>query len=157
MSRFDTARRGRILAWTGAALALGTAVTIAWLEPANAEATSPTVTTPSTSAVATASQIAAMPNLPVQGLVILRYQPSGGAHPKCAPSTSSRRSPRPSVGHLRNQLRHRHNGAAVHDPHRVPGDGHHHSGLVSGRPIPGCTSGSSTSKRRVVAFGLKVT
>jgi len=82
MSRFDTARRGRILAWTGAALAWGTAVTIAWLEPANAEATSATVTTPSTSAVETASQMAVMPNLPVQGLVILRYQPSVDSTPE---------------------------------------------------------------------------
>ena len=61
---------------------LGNPVTIAGLEPANAEATSPTVTTPSTSPVATASQIAAMPNLPVQGLVILRYQPSVDSTPE---------------------------------------------------------------------------
>lgn len=81
MSRFDTARRGRILAWTGAALAWGTAVTIGGLEPANAEATTPLVDTPSASAVLPASQVA-MPNLPLQGLVILRYRPSVDSTPE---------------------------------------------------------------------------
>lgn len=80
MSRFDTARRGRILAWTGAALAWGTAVTIAGLEPANAEAATPPVD--AASAVAPASQVSAMPNLPLQGLVILRYQPSVDSTPE---------------------------------------------------------------------------
>lgn len=83
MSRFDRARRGRILAWTGAALAWGTAVTIAGLEPANADATPPTVTAPlPTGVVAATSQVAGLPNLPVRGLVILRYRPSVDTTPE---------------------------------------------------------------------------
>ena len=82
MSRFDTARRGRILAWTGAALAWGTAVTIGGLEPANAEAITPLVDTPSASAVLPASQVRLCRNLPLQGLVILRYRPSVDSTPE---------------------------------------------------------------------------
>jgi len=83
MSRFDTARTGRILAWTGAALAWGTAVTIAGLGPADAGAASPPLTTPaSPTAVVPASQVAAMPTPPARGLVILRYQPSVESTPE---------------------------------------------------------------------------
>lgn len=83
MSRFDRARRGRILAWTGAALAWGTALTISVLEPESAGATAqPTTSQPSTSAVAPASQVAAMPTPPARGLVILRFQPSTDLTPE---------------------------------------------------------------------------
>jgi hypothetical protein len=75
--RFDKARRGRILAWTGAALAWGTAVTMAGLKPATAEATAPALATPaSTASVVSASAVVAVPTSPARGLVILRYQPS---------------------------------------------------------------------------------
>lgn len=77
MSRFDRARRGRILAWTGAALAWGTALTISVLEPESAGANAQAATSqPSTSVVAPTSHLAAMPNPPARGLVILRFQPS---------------------------------------------------------------------------------
>jgi hypothetical protein len=77
MSRFDGARRGRILAWTGAALAWGTALTISVLEPQSAGVNAQSATSqPSTSVVAPASQVAAMPTPPDRGLMILRFQPS---------------------------------------------------------------------------------
>jgi hypothetical protein len=72
MSRFTPSRRNRVLAWTGAALAWGTAVTAARLEPARAQTQAPTPTTP---VVNQATTQAAMPTEPVGGLVILRYQP----------------------------------------------------------------------------------
>jgi len=98
MSRFDTARRARILAWTGAALAWGTAVTIAGLEPANAEATPPPVDTPYPSALVAAPQVAAMPHLPLQGPVILRYQPSVASTPEVRTVYVQQKAPRaPSV------------------------------------------------------------
>lgn len=77
------ARRGRILAWTGAALAWGTALTISVLEPENAQANiqAPTAQPP-TSAVVPSSQITTMPTPPVRGLVILRYQPSIESSPE---------------------------------------------------------------------------
>lgn len=83
MSRFDGARRGRILAWTGAALAWGTALTISVLEPESAGATAQATTSqPSTSVAAPASHVAAMPTLPARGLVILRFQPSTDPTPE---------------------------------------------------------------------------
>jgi hypothetical protein len=83
MSRFDSSRRGRILAWTGAALAWGTAVTMAVLEPEmSAASTSTAPAPPAASGVVPASQVAAMPAPPAQGLVILRYQPSVDTTPE---------------------------------------------------------------------------
>lgn len=77
MSRFDAARRGRILVWTGAALAWGTAITIAGLEPDSTEAnTQMAAAPPSISAAVPVSRLAAIPTPPAQGLVILRYRPS---------------------------------------------------------------------------------
>jgi hypothetical protein len=73
MSRFDGARWNRILVWTGAALAWGTAFIATWLEPArdvDAAETPPAVATP----VEPASR-ATMPSPSPQGLVILRYTP----------------------------------------------------------------------------------
>ncbi|MGD2061260.1 MAG: hypothetical protein PVF87_10375 [Acidimicrobiia bacterium] len=75
MSRFDAARRGRIAVWTGAALAWGTAATLANNQPAQAEqpAVQPTTTT---MVEAEATSLGAMPAMPSKGLVIIRYQPS---------------------------------------------------------------------------------
>lgn len=73
MSRFDASRRGRIAVWTGAALAWGTAVTLAGQEPVQAESDSPQTAT----SVTTETTVPApVPALPDQGLVIIRYQPS---------------------------------------------------------------------------------
>jgi hypothetical protein len=72
MSRFTPSRRNRVIAWTGAALAWGTAVTAARLEPARAQTQSQTPTAP---VVAQTSTQAAVPTQPVGGLVILRYTP----------------------------------------------------------------------------------
>jgi hypothetical protein len=79
VSRFDAARRGRIAVWTGAALAWGTAVTLAGQQPVQAEAdrteNPPSVTTETTVA-------SSIPALPDQGLVIIRYQPSVTVQPE---------------------------------------------------------------------------
>jgi hypothetical protein len=73
VSRFDGARRGQIAVWTGAALAWGTAVTMAGQEPvqAGAETTEapPSMTTETTVLIP-------LPALPDDGLVIIRYEPS---------------------------------------------------------------------------------
>lgn len=77
------ARRSRIAAWTGAALAWGTALTISVLEPGSAQANVQAPNSqPPTSAVVPASQVAAMPTPPARGLVILRYQPSSESSPE---------------------------------------------------------------------------
>ncbi len=78
MSRFDASRRSRILTWTGAAVAWGTVVTIAGLESDNAVV----VDVRPTMIEIPATQIAAMPNPPARGLVILRYKPSAEASPE---------------------------------------------------------------------------
>lgn len=78
MSRFTPSRRNRVLAWTGAALAWGTAVTAARLEPARAQTDAQA---PSTPVVAETATQAAMPAQPIGGLVILRYQPHEEAAP----------------------------------------------------------------------------
>lgn len=72
MSRFNASRTGRIAVWTGAALAWGTAVTLASQEAvadANSTGAQPSVSTES----ATSGSV---PTMPDKGLVILRYQPS---------------------------------------------------------------------------------
>ncbi|HLF43167.1 MAG TPA: hypothetical protein VJA46_06525 [Acidimicrobiia bacterium] len=71
MSRFDPGRWNRILIWTGAALAWGTAIIVSWLEPArevDASQPEPAVTVDS-------SLQAIMPRPAPMGLVILRYTP----------------------------------------------------------------------------------
>lgn len=73
MSRFDAGRRGRIAVWTGAALAWGTAVTLAGQEPAQAGAQA---TEPPPSLDVTNSVVPPLPTMPDEGLVIIRYQPS---------------------------------------------------------------------------------
>lgn len=79
MSRFDGARRGRIAVWTGAALAWGTAVTLAGQEPVQADSdsteTAPLVTTETT-------VLSPLPAMPDKGLVIIRYQPSVASAPE---------------------------------------------------------------------------
>ena len=73
MSRFDGARRGRIAVWTGAALAWGTAVTLAGQEPVQAEADATEIPP---SVTADSAVLNPLPALPDDGLVIIRYQPS---------------------------------------------------------------------------------
>ena len=73
MSRFDAARRGRIAVWTGAALAWGTAITLAGQEPVQAEAESTETPASVTTETTVLSPIPAPPD---KGLVIIRYQPS---------------------------------------------------------------------------------
>lgn len=81
MSRFTPARRRSILAWTGAALAWGTAVTTGRLEPIRASVEPSTPPSPvveeSAPVVATA-----VPKPPQRGLVILRYTPSESEAPE---------------------------------------------------------------------------
>ena len=71
MSRFDQGRWNRILVWTGATLAWGTALVAARAEPV--QVTSPVP--PAEGQVATDSPQAAMPTPPSHGLVILRFTP----------------------------------------------------------------------------------
>lgn len=92
MSRFDGSRRGRIAVWTGAALAWGTAVTLAGQEPVQAEAEG-TEIPPSTTVETTV--LSAVPALPEEGLVIIRYQPSVAAAPEVR--TVYVQQPAPSV------------------------------------------------------------
>lgn len=71
MSRFDRGRWNRILVWTGATLAWGTALVAAREEPAQVASPVP----PAEGQVAADSLHAAMPTPPSQGLVILRFTP----------------------------------------------------------------------------------
>ena len=73
MSRFNGARRGRIAAWTGAALAWGTAVTLAGQEPVQAE---PEATEIPPSVTTESNVLSPLPAPPDKGLVIIRYEPS---------------------------------------------------------------------------------
>jgi|GEM_PF-3548858 len=80
MSRFDSGRWNRILVWTGAALAWGTAVIAARLEPARAtDAEQPL---PEVNQQATSTTLAAMPASPSEGLVILRFTPVPAPEPE---------------------------------------------------------------------------
>lgn len=79
MSRFDGARRGRIALWTGAALAWGTAMTLAGQEPATAEADA---TATPTSVTTETTVLSSVPALPDKGLVIIKYQPSDTPAPE---------------------------------------------------------------------------
>jgi hypothetical protein len=71
MSRFDQGRWNRILVWTGATLAWGTALVAARAEPVQVTDSVP----PADGQVATDSTQAVMPTPPSQGLVILRFTP----------------------------------------------------------------------------------
>ena len=79
MSRFTPTRRNRIVAWTGAALAWGTAVTVAKLEPARAEPEPPG---PEPAFSSSTTTVAPVPEMPSEGLVVLRYRPSEEAQPE---------------------------------------------------------------------------
>lgn len=72
MSRFGAARWDRILIWTGAALAWGTAVVVGRLEPARV---ADTALEPAPAQAADLSHHAIMPNPAPLGLVILRFTP----------------------------------------------------------------------------------
>jgi hypothetical protein len=78
MSRFDQGRWNRILVWTGATLAWGTALVAARAEPAQVASSVP----PAEGQVATDSRQAAMPTPPAQGLVILRFAPVAAPEPE---------------------------------------------------------------------------
>jgi len=75
VSRFDASRRNRILVWTGAALAWGTAATMAGHGPVT---TNTGVPLPPDPVAADAPGAPAMPQAPSGGLVVIRYQPSDG-------------------------------------------------------------------------------
>jgi hypothetical protein len=70
MSRFDQGRWNRILVWTGAALAWGSALVAARLEPARGSDLQPAT---ETGQVETINTQPALPRPPAQGLVVLRY------------------------------------------------------------------------------------
>ena len=71
MSRFNGGRWNRILVWTGAALAWGTAFIAIWLEPDRGV----DATQPAAGESAETSSQAIMPRAAPQGLVILRFAP----------------------------------------------------------------------------------
>lgn len=73
MSRFAEGRWNRIVVWTGAALAWGSALVGTLLEPPRDQ--EPPLDTPGQMQTVDASLV--MPNLPDQGLVVIR---SGRAH-----------------------------------------------------------------------------
>lgn len=72
MSRFAQGRWSRILIWTGAALAWGTALIASRQQPT---ATSDPEPGPDTTQVATASSRPSIPRPPDTGLVVIRYTP----------------------------------------------------------------------------------
>jgi hypothetical protein len=68
MSRFAEGRWNRILVWTGAALAWGSALVATLLEPPRGQ--EPPLDSPGQTQTVDASPM--MPNLPDQGLVVIR-------------------------------------------------------------------------------------
>jgi hypothetical protein len=94
MSRFDGGRWNRILIWTGAALAWGTALVAARIE----EKEPPEPARPSDGQVDSVSPQAAMPVSPAQGLVILRFTPVETPEPEVITVDVGRAgSPRPAA------------------------------------------------------------
>jgi hypothetical protein len=93
MSRFDGGRWNRILIWTGAALAWGTALVTARIdENAQPEAR------PTEGQVATVSPQAGMPVSPAHGLVILRFTRVESPEPEVITVNVGRTgSPRPAA------------------------------------------------------------
>lgn len=79
MSRFDSARWGRILAWTGAGLTWGAALTAAKLEPLRDVETT---AEPQSTVQLEVKQKTPVPSMPAGGLVILRYAPVEGPEPE---------------------------------------------------------------------------
>lgn len=102
MSRLDASRWTRILAWSGAALAWGGAITANRLEAARSTQPEPE---PPAAIQRTAPVPTAMPAAPSRGLVILRYAPVATAEPevrtvyvkRAAPATSTAVAPAPSA------------------------------------------------------------
>ncbi|HSJ84440.1 MAG TPA: hypothetical protein VLA91_11550 [Acidimicrobiia bacterium] len=78
MSRFDEGRWNRILIWTGAALAWGTALIAARID----EKAQPEPTQPSEGQIASVFHQSALPVAPAQGLVILRFTPTETPEPR---------------------------------------------------------------------------
>lgn len=94
MSRFDGGRWNRILIWTGAALAWGTALIAARLE----EQAPPEPSRPSEGQIASVAPQSAMPVAPAQGLVILRFTPVETPEPEVITVEVGRAgSPRPAA------------------------------------------------------------
>ena len=71
MSRFDAARRNKILVWTGAALAWATAATMTGQASSSAKVEGPATPDP---IVSDATDAAAFPTPPAGGLVVIRHQ-----------------------------------------------------------------------------------
>jgi hypothetical protein len=80
MSRFDEGRLGRIVVWTGAALAWAAAITAAALEPLRSQGDQPGE--PSPAEVVSTTVHPVLPNAPARGLVILRYTPAESPEPE---------------------------------------------------------------------------
>jgi len=78
MSRFDRGRWHRILVWTGASLAWGTAFVTARADASGSTGSGQ----PSEGQVASVSPQPGMPALPAQGLVILRFTPVEAPEPE---------------------------------------------------------------------------
>ena len=97
MSRFNEGRWNRILVWTGAALAWGTAFIAIWLEPARGvDAAQPA---PVAGGTAESSTQAIMPRPAPQGLVILRFTPVDTPAPEVVTvRVEAAASPRVSAG-----------------------------------------------------------
>jgi hypothetical protein len=93
VSRFDDARRGRISVWTGAALAWGTAVTLAGQEPVQADAE---VAENPLSMTTETTVLSPLPALPDGGLVIIRYEPSATVAPEVRTVYVQQAAPAPS-------------------------------------------------------------
>jgi hypothetical protein len=106
MSRFNSTRWNRIFAWTGAALAWGSALTATGLEPLRAQQETPEQ--PVLPVVVDHEQLASVPAQPERGLVILRYRQAETPSPEvrtvyvrrptptAAPMSSAQSSPAPS-------------------------------------------------------------
>lgn len=77
MSRFTPTRWNKILAWTGASLAWGTAFVAAKVEPVRAQENDSKPVSDSTTV-----NTAEMPQAPVSGLSIIRYQPTAAPAPE---------------------------------------------------------------------------
>ncbi len=82
MSRFAQGRWNRILVWTGAALAWGSALVATLLEPPRGQ--EPPLEPPGQMQTVDASPV--MPNLPEQGLVVIRSGNAQTVEPSALPA-----------------------------------------------------------------------
>jgi hypothetical protein len=94
VSRFDRTRKGKIVIWTSAALAWGTAVTVARLEPARADQGSQ-LTPPD--APASTIETSVLPSGDPKGMVILRFQPRPDEQPEVRTVYVRRQPTQPSA------------------------------------------------------------